>query len=685
MNKLIIVIVVFLGSLSILPFNTSLFSKDQDTLKILTPEEKYKNETVLINQILNRYHYRKTPVNDSLSSVIFDNFITSMDYNKSYFIKDDIESFEKYRYQMDDAIKNGNLAVPFEIFNQFQSRFSERLEYVDSVLEQGFDYTKNESFMFDREDESWTDSEEELDELWRKILKNQALSLKLSGKDDEGTKEVLEKRYKRYRTVLSQYKPEDVYQLFMNSYTETYDPHTNYFNPITAENFNIDMSRSLEGIGARLTKDGDYTIVADIIPGGPAFTSNQLHKDDRIIGVGQEDDGEMVDVVGWRNDDVVQLIRGKKGTKVRLQVLKAEDGITGKPVEVVLIRDKINIEDQRASSKIIPVENDGKMFRLGIITIPEFYKDFEAAFSGDENYNSTTRDVKNLISELENEGIDGLMIDLRRNGGGALDEAVELTGLFIEDGPVVQVKDMEGKTVSEDDQDANIYYSGPLAVLINRFSASASEIFSGAIQDYKRGVVIGEQSFGKGSVQNIIPLDRYVRSEQGKLGNLKMTFAKYYRVTGSSTQNLGVTPDVLFPSAFDAEEFGERSYPSALPWDQIGPTAFEPVEDVNQDIINMLNEKFLTDLESDEDLKKLVADIEKTKQNREKNEISLNESERRKEIDQDEEDLPTASTIEETEISTETGVAEENVNDLNDAYLKESLILLAKLVDYKIG
>ena len=552
-----------------------------DTIKVLKPERKNIQETVLVTRILRDYHYRKLPLDDSVSEVIYHNYLESLDHSKLYFINSDINSFDKYRFYMDDYLMAGNLDAAYQIFAVFQERTYQRLAIVRDLLKANhFDFTINEEFVFDREELDWLSTEEELNEVWRKYIKNQLLSLKLSGKTTEEAIEVLDKRYDRYQTVIQQYNSADVYQVYMNSFTEAYDPHTGYFNPITAENFDINMSKSLEGIGAMLSKDGDYTIVVSVVPGGPAFKGDEIHDNDRIVGVGQGEEGEIVDVVGWRNDDVVQLIRGKKGTTVRLSVLKAKDGATATPEIVIIVREKINIEDTRAESKVYDFSHDGSTFKLGVITIPSFYKSFKDARDGNDDFTSTTRDVRKLIGDLNEKEVDGIMIDLRRNGGGALDEAIELTGLFIKNGPVVQVKEYDGRTSQQDDVSGAVFYDGPLAVLTSRLSASASEIFAAAIQDYKRGLVVGEQSFGKGTVQNLIPLQRQIPQEKEKLGQLKLTIAKFYRVNGGSTQNIGVTPDLKLPSIYDETTIGESSYPSALPWDQIPSSSFEPSNNI---------------------------------------------------------------------------------------------------------
>jgi carboxyl-terminal processing protease len=655
-----------------------------DTIKVLKPERKNVQETILVTELLKAYHYRKLPLDDSVSEVIYHNYLASLDHSKLYFLKNDISSFDKYRFFMDDYLTAGNLDAAYQIFAVFQERTYQRLSLIQSLLKANhFDFTLDEEFIFDREDLSWMNSEEELDEVWRKYIKNQLLSLKLSGKTTEEAIEILDKRYDRYLTVIQQYNSADVYQVYMNSFTEAYDPHTGYFNPITAENFDIEMSKSLEGIGAMLSKDGDYTIVVSVVPGGPAFKGDELHDNDRIVGVGQGTDGEIVDVVGWRNDDVVQLIRGKKGTTVRLSVLKAKDGATAAPQVVVIVREKINIENARAESKVYDFSHEDGTYKLGVITIPSFYKDFKNARNGNDDFNSTTRDVRKLVADLNEQEVDGIMIDLRRNGGGALDEAIELTGLFIKDGPVVQVKDYDGRTIQEKDESGSVFYDGPLAVLTSRLSASASEIFAAAIQDYKRGLIVGEQSFGKGTVQNLLGLQRYIPKEEEKLGQLKLTIAKFYRVNGGSTQNIGVTPDLKLPSTYDETTVGESSYPSALPWDQIPSSDFNPSNNINTDLLAALHEKYNLRKDYDLDLQDLMADTKRMRDNQLKKSVSLNEAKRRVELDEDEKRRSAHSNLDGELTTAESGSAEPKRLKLKDLYLQESLFVLADMIAFR--
>ena len=652
-----------------------------DTLKVLTPKEEHPSEAYVITNLLKRIHYRKLPLSDSISSVIFDNYFESLDLNKAYFFDSDVAKFESYRYELDDQIPAGELQFAYDVFDIYRKRALAQIDYVFTLLEKEFDFSKEETHVFDREDADWSSSQVQQNEIWRKIIKNQALSYKLAGRDWEDISESLTKRYQRIQKAIYQYNSEDVFQSYMNAYTNAYDPHTDYFSPPDAENFQIDMNLSLEGIGARLMQNLDYTQVAEIIPGGPAYKSKRLQKDDRIIGVAQGDEGEFLDVIGWRLDDVVSKIRGKKGSVVKLQILKASEGINAIPDTLRLVRDKINLEQQAAKAEMIPITEGNTTYNLGVITVPSFYLNFEELRAGKEDYRSTTRDVRKLITDLEAQGMDGLMIDLRFNGGGSLQEAIELSGLFIPDGPVVQVRNYDESVDKMNDEDGGqMFYDGPLAVLVNRGSASASEIFSGAIQDYRRGVIIGESTFGKGTVQNVIDLSRYIRNPELNLGQIKMTLAKFYRVTGSSNQRIGIAPDVQFPSIYSQEDYGEASRENALPWDEIASTNFQPTNTISEDLLDHLNSLYREDLNNDPDLQKLVRDIEKAKESRERKSVSLNFETRRANSANDEDDL--ATTVDESEVPEK-----ESIDDKlgKDPYLKEGLRLLAAIKKYKVG
>lgn len=681
---------------------------ESDTLPQLRPKTEHPYALFVLVNMINQYHYHKQPINDSISSVMFDNYFNSLDPSKLYFFEGDRKYFEKYRYQLDNDILDNNLDFGYQLFELYRERRLERLIKVDKMLDKEFDFTIDESIEVDYEELPWATNRQELDERWRKLLKNEAISYKLAGREWEDIQKSLRQRYDRVSKSVAQFNSEDVFQVYMNALTQTFDPHTDYFSPVTSQNFQIRMSRSLEGIGAQLTQRLDYTVVADIVPGGPASRSKQLQADDKIIGVAQGDEGDMVDVIGWRLDDVIQLIRGPKGTVVRLQLLKhnSQDGL---PDTLRLVRDRINLEDESAEAELIPIIQGNETYNLGVITIPSFYENWEDKSRGIPDYKSTTRDVKNLIEELNAQGMDGLLIDLRYNGGGSLQEAIDLTGLFIDKGPTVQVRNTDESVDVLKDSDGRIYYNGPLSILTNRGSASSSEIFSGAIQDYKRGVVLGENSFGKGTVQRLIDLDRPVVSYISrlitfnkntgrdvtelvqlkndildgtvKLGQLKITLAKFYRVTGSSTQQLGVAPDISFPTPYENPlEFGESNKPNALAWDEIEPANFRPANKINEELIGHLQTLYLKHLEGDPVLQNLVEEIRSMKKLQEENKISLNLESRRSETNDGDQDLST--DIENTEVFT----TEENLQKLSDdPYLKESLLLLAELARKSMG
>lgn len=651
----------------------------------LKPKPVYGKEAKVVSFILDNNHYRRISLNDSLSAVILEQYIGSLDNNKTYFTAADIAAFDKYRYKIDDLTKAENVSPAYDIYNVFKDRFDQRMDYVlNTLVKETFDYTKDEYYETDRSKAPWPKGEAELNDIWRKVIKNQALSLKLAGKKPEEIQKTLTERYERLvKTYTRDVNSEDIFSMYMNAITESYDPHTNYMSPSMAERFKQSISLSLEGIGARLQTENDYTKIVEVLPGGPAEKSKLLKVNDRIVSVGQGEDGEMVDVIGWRIDDVVKLIKGPKGTKVRLGILPAETGVGGPIKEFVLVRDKIKLEDQQAKKQMIRYQKDGKTMNLGVITLPSFYMDFEAYQKGDPNYNSTTRDVQRLIKELQREGMDGLVLDLRNNGGGSLAEAIDLTGIFIKNGPVVQVKNSANKIEVGADDDPSIIYNGPLVVLTNRFSASASEIFAGAIQDYNRGVVVGESTYGKGTVQTVIDLGKFINDPDNEVGQLKLTFQKFYRVTGSSTQHKGVMPDIKLPSALDPEQFGESSQPSALPWDEIRGTLYQKTPVINTRLIAELNKSYNNRLKTDPNLGRFVDSTAVAKKNMKDTRVSLNEAVRKKEIEQ------AQKRAGETKLNTKIVGKEQPVttdlSELNDEYLREGLFVLRDLITSKIG
>lgn len=645
----------------------------------------YGKEAQVVISILNNNHYSKIKFNDSLSSAVLDQYIKSLDGSRSFFLKSDIESFDKFRTSIDDLTQAANVSPAYEIYKVFRQRFNERMQYAtDTLIKQQFDFTVDEEYETDREKTPWSVSVSELNDVWRKNVKNQALSLKLGGKKPEDIQKVLAERYARMNKAMLQFNSEDVFNLYINTITESYDPHTSYFSPRAADRFKEQMTLSLEGIGARLQTDNDYTKIVEILPGGPAEKSDILKANDRIIGVAQGKEGAMVDVIGWRIDEVVKLIKGPKGTTVRISYLPGKLGINGTAQELTLVRDKIKLEDLKAKKEIVPYQKGGKALKMGVINIPSFYMDWEAYQKGDKDYTSTSRDVQKLIKELQAEKVDGLVIDLRNNGGGSLAEAIDLTGLFIKDGPVVQVKNSANRIEIGNDDDPSVVYNGPLVVMTNRFSASASEIFAGAIQDYNRGLVVGESTYGKGTVQTVVDLKRFVQPEAGEeVGELKITFQKFYRVTGSSTQHRGVTPDIKLPSALDPEEFGESANASALPWDEIRSTLYEKTPAVNKQAVATLNRSYQERIKNDPSLNKLIRETDEIRKNLKETKVSLNEEKRKKEMEEADR-LRGNASMDTTLGNKETG-ASTNGLKVEDEYLREGILILSELISHHIG
>ena len=547
---------------------------------VLEPTEQENYVARRVSDIIAREHYRRAPLDDRLSSLILDRYLDAVDGGRSYFYASDIAEFEKYRYELDDAIKSGNVEPAFVIFRRFQQRSRERMQYAIELLQKKPDFDADESFTFDREKEPWPANTQEMNELWRKRVKNDALSLITAGKEWPDVADILRKRYERVEKRMDQSKPEDVFEAFMNAFVLSLDPHSNYFSARNSEEYNIQMSLSYEGIGASLQLNDDYVTVIDVIAGGPAAASGKLTANDRITAVGEGKTGELVDVIGWRLDDVVQKIRGPGGTVVRLQLLPSGAAPSAAQKIIEFTRNRISLEAQASHKAMRVVQRNGRDVKIGIITVPSFYQDYDASRAGAKDFRSTTRDVQRLIGELRKDGAETLIMDLRANGGGYLPEAESLTGLFIDRGPVVQLRDTTGRIEVDDDPDPSIFYSGPLIVLVDRFSASASEIFAGAIQDYGRGLIIGQQTYGKGTVQNAHPLNYTIFGRKPELGQLNVTIGKYYRITGESTQDRGVTPDISIPSLIDANEVGESTRDRALPWDHIEPAAFKAEGDL---------------------------------------------------------------------------------------------------------
>jgi carboxyl-terminal processing protease len=596
----------------------------------IAPSDGQRATARKIGRILEEAHYSRVPIDDKLSEQVFQRYLDFLDGQRSYFLSSDIADFQKYRLQFDDMIHTGEVDPAFVIFARFQQRNHERIRYAISLLKSEPDWTLNESFDFDRQHATWPTTQAEMNELWRKRVKNEALSLMLTNKTWPEVADTLTKRYDRILKRLDQITSEDVFENLMNAYARTFDPHSSYFSPHNSEEYRIQMSLNYEGIGASLEQVDDYVTIQKVIEGGPAAVAGTLNPKDRITGVAQGKDGSITDVVGWRLDDVVQLIRGKAGTTVRLQVLPAGAAPGSAEKMLPFVRNKVTLENQAAHKQVKSVVRNGRTLKIGVITVPGFYQDIAAQSAGDQNYRSTTRDVLKLVNELKAENIDGLVLDLRGDGGGYLPEATALTGLFIDHGPVVQLKDTTGRLEVLDDPEPAAAYDGPLAVLVDRFSASASEIFAGAIQDYHRGLILGQRTFGKGTVQNLVPLDRW--SQRPTSGQLTVTIGKFYRVTGESTQHHGVEPDVTLPSLIDMKEVGESALEAALPWDRIAGVPFQVSSNAAIPIpIATLASDEDVRAQRDPDYRWLVSDIAQVDQEREQKSVSLNLKVRRDE------------------------------------------------------
>ena len=599
-------------SSSSIAIESSLGVKD---LPKLAQESQHVASAKRVSSQFLRSHYKQIDLDDELSIKIFDRFLRSLDFNRNIFSAEDIKSFSAYRVNFDDAIERGNLSIAYKIYQLNMQRRTERYEYALSLLKKEYNFElANDKFVYDREEANWAKNSQELDELWRQRVKYDALNLKLAGKDWSKTQELLTKRYERAIKRLTQTSSEDVFQTVMNSFARSIEAHTRYLSPRNAERFQMEMNLSFEGIGAVLLSEDDYTVIRSVVPGGPADLSNNIKPEDKIVGVAQGQD-EFVDVIGWRLDEVVELIKGPKGSVVKLQVVKGSSESTV-PVVVSLTRDKIKLEDRAAKSEVYtPKDGPNKDQKLGVISIPSFY-------------NNLHKDVIKEIDSLNEQGVRGIIVDLRGNGGGSLTESTLLSGLFIDKGPVVQIRDGAGRIRLEKDVDGKIFYDGPLTVLVDRYSASASEIFAAAMQDYNRALILGEQTFGKGTVQQHRPLGRIYDLYENPLGSVQFTIAKFYRINGGSTQHKGVVPDILFPSVIDHADWGESQEENALPWDSIARANYTTFGE------NKNTVKGLTDLYNQRAKKEfnyIIEDIERYKIRKEDKTISLVETERLKE------------------------------------------------------
>lgn len=636
-----------------------------DGVNNIKPDEQQSLATRQIVSLIENYNYKKQAVNDSISSLVLDRYIKALDPSRYYFLASDIKEFEQFRTSLDDDFKAGDLSAPFYIFNVYLKRYNDRIDYSVIQIKSKYDFTQNDTYVYDREKMPWISSNRELDELWKKRIKYELVNLKIAGTDEVKNIETLTKRYQNLKSQAAKFNNQDVFQILMDAFTEAIDPHTNYFNPQRAEVFNQEMARSLEGIGATLQLENEVTKIVTIVPGSPAYKSKQLNAGDRIIAVAQGLNGEFEDVIGWRIDNTVSKIKGPKGTTVRLKVIPVGQELSSKPMIVTLVREKVILADQSAKKTVKIVTEGGKKYKIGIIELPAFYADFKAASAGDANYKSTTRDVRLLIDTLKRlDKVDAIIMDLRANGGGSLNEAIDLTGLFIDKGPVVQVKDYANNIRVNEDKDLGVIWTGPLGVMVDRLSASASEIFAGAIQDYGRGIVIGTQTYGKGTVQSSIDLNSLVDqsiltriaslfkkdvkgttvSPQGngvildkngvpQLGQINLTMAKFYRINGNSTQHKGVMPDFTFPSIYPIDKIGEDTEPSALPFDMIRPSNYKVLQ--NLSLIKISLEKLHAQrMTNSVGYKILLDDVQSVKNREAETSVTLNEAKLKAERDQ---------------------------------------------------
>jgi carboxyl-terminal processing protease len=584
----------------------------------LSQQSQHAAASKRITALFTRSHYKNFDFDDALSNKVFDRYFDNLDYNKTVFLAADIQSFSQLRTKFDDALASGNLGPAFEIYNLSMQRRFERYQYAIALLEKPMDFTKDDKYHFDRKESEWAKDLAQLDELWRQRVKYDALSLSLTGKEWPKIKEVLGKRYKYALKRLTQSQSEDVFQTVMNSFSRSIEAHTSYLSPRSADRFKQDMSLSLEGIGAVLQSNEDYTVIRSLVAGGPASKSEKLSPDDKIVGVAQ--DGEdFVDIIGWRLDDVVDLIKGPKDTKVHLQIVSGADESVSNIKVVPIVRDTIRLEDRAAKSEVFKSQVQDLSAKVGVITIPSFY-------------NNLSKDVAKEIDSLKEKGVSGVIIDLRGNGGGSLGEAISLSGLFIDKGPVVQIRSQNGKIETQADTDGVTYYSGPLTVLVDRYSASASEIFAAAMQDYGRAVVVGESTFGKGTVQQHRGLGRIYDLYENPLGSIQYTIAKFYRINGGSTQHRGVEPDILFPSAIVPAEWGESQEDNALPWDSIKRAKYTSFSDFSQEV-KSLRTNYQSRIKLDPEFNYLAEDIAEYKKNKDKKHASLNKKTRIKERD----------------------------------------------------
>ncbi|PKG57562.1 carboxy terminal-processing peptidase [Shewanella sp. Choline-02u-19] len=641
-------------------------------LPALKQEPQHKVASKRVTGLFTRSHYHRFEMDDAFSKQVFERYLKQLDYRKNVLLQSDVDSFMAYSTQFDEMLKSGNLQQAYSMFEVIQKRRYERFTYALSLLdkEMKFDVV-GDAYEFDRKDAAWPKNEAELNELWRQRVKYDALNLSLTGKKWDEIVTVLSKRYNNSIKRLSQTHSEDVFQGVMNAFARTVEPHTSYLSPRNAERFQMEMNLSLEGIGAVLQVDDDYTIIKSLVAGGPAATSEKLSPEDKIVGVGQEGE-DVVDVIGWRLDDVVELIKGPKGSKVVLEILPNKGGSSAKPFELTIVRDKIRLEDRAATSKVVePTEGPYANRKVGVIHIPGFYMNL-------------SKDVSKELAELKEAKVEGIIIDLRGNGGGALTEATLLTGLFIEQGPVVQIRDANGRVSQNRDNDGRVTYDGPLTVMVDRYSASASEIFAAALQDYDRALIVGESTFGKGTVQQHKGLGRIYDMYEKPIGHVQYTIAKFYRINGGSTQLKGVTPDIPFPSALAPGEYGEAEEENALPWDKVPVAQYGTLNEIYPELIQNLDGKHQQRIKTDVEFSYIFQDIAEFKESHNDKTVSLVESERLAE--RDENDKKQLDRVNERRVREGLEIVKslddiEDDTEKTDAFLDETAYITLDLVD----
>ena len=629
MNKSYKSVLLIAILLAVTPIQSQL-TEDENIPAILSENPVDSHLLKLVAALSEQAHFSRKKITNELSPFILINFLEKLDPVKMYFTRSDIRYFQRYRFKIDDALKQGNLEPIYDIFRIYRLRVQQRLGFcVNLLLTQDHNFESDGSYDFNRQVKNWFDDIEELENLWQKKTHNDLLTLILAGQSKEIAIEVLEKRYRRFIKKVNLFDEEDVISIFLNAFVHTLDPHSNYLNPTQSEEYEIQMSLSYQGIGARLNLADEQVQVVNIIPGGPAARDGRLKPMDKIIGIMDEKNKTITDLIGWDLDEVVKLIRGPKGTRVTLQIIPSDSNSDETPYLLTLQRDEVALEEQAASSLIETLEIRDKTYNIGVVTIPSFYQDYQARSKGEAKYRSTSEDVKKLVHNLLEIGIDALVIDLRGNSGGLLTEATALTGLFIDDGPVVQLKDTRNKIEIVEDPISGSVYEGPLAVIVDRYSASASEIFAGAIQDYSRGIVVGQQTFGKGTVQNLYHLDRYSRFQSKKgFGQLTLTIGKFYRVSGQGTQNKGVIPDIRLPSFIDEEVVGEDTKKNTLPWDKIMSLEYDSDLSFHQSI-EKLKKNFAEKSKENLPLLFLQEDIDQITEQNKQTKLSLNYEKRK--------------------------------------------------------